>query len=112
MYNPDEFRGYTIEGLLSAINQHRFIVLEKLSCAMTHVITSLFQQAEREVIRLLMSPDEDTRELGTQMLFINYLDLYNAIIKDEICKSLIDQEISLYVLFNLHECVWNTTGIK
>jgi hypothetical protein len=52
-----------------------------------------------------MSPDEDTRELGTQMLFINYLDLYNAIIKDEICKSLIDQEISLYVLFNLHECV-------
>lgn len=105
MYNPDEFRGYTIEGLLSAIVQHRFIVLDKLSYAITHVITNLFQQAEKEVIKLLLSPDEDTKELGIQMLFINYLDLYNAIIKDEFCKSLIDQEISLYILFNLHERV-------
>ena len=74
------FQEYEVDVLLEKIITKQFSGQE-ITDALICVATKVYNNADEKVKNMLLSPDEEVAFVGEQMLFTDYLDLYNTLIK-------------------------------
>ena len=97
MNTEDRLRDDDIATLLSQIldaKKHNFCnvhILEKIR----HVIVELMYN-KKDVVKLILSNDNEIFRLGIQMLFEDYLDQYNQLCENPKWESLVSDIIKNY----------------
>ena len=81
------------------------ILLEKLITKQFHgqditnvfiyIASKVYNDADEKVKNMLSSPDEEIAFVGEQMLFTDYLDLYNVLTKNQFYKTLLSSIIKV-----------------
>ena len=100
MNTEDRLRDDDIVTLLSQIidaKKHNFCnvhILDKIQ----HVIVELMYN-KRDVVKLILSDDNEIFRLGIQMLFEDYLDQYNQLCENPKWESLVSDTIKNYILY-------------
>lgn len=101
MKTEDILRGYDINVLLGQIldakkhNLYNSYIVEKIQCVIVKLI-----YYNRDVIELIQSEDNETFNLGVQLLFKDYLDQYNQLCENSKWNSLISNMIKCYFDLN------------
>lgn len=97
MNTEDRLRDNDITTLLSQIldaKKHNFCnvhILDKIR----HVIVELMYN-KKDVVKLILSDDNEIFRLGIQMLFEDYLDQYNQLCENPKWESLVSDTIKNY----------------
>lgn len=81
------FQEYEVDVLLEKVITKQFSGQE-ITDALIYVATKVYNNADEKVKNMLLSPDEEVAFVGEQMLFTDYLDLYNALIKIPFYKTM------------------------
>lgn len=85
---PVDFQEDKINVLLEKIITNQFIGQDIID-TLIYVTTKVYNDADEKVKNMLLSPDEEVAFVGQQMLFTDYLDLYNILIKIPFYKTMI-----------------------
>lgn len=100
MNTEDRLRDDDIATLLNQIldaKKHNFCnihILDKIR----HVIVELMYN-KKDVVKLIISDDNEIFCLGIQMLFEDYLDQYNQLCENPKWESLVSDTIKNYILY-------------
>lgn len=82
-----DFQEYEVNVLLEKIITKQFSG-SQITDALINVAVKVYDNADEKVKNMLLSPDEEVVFVGEQMLFTNYLDLYNTLIKVPFYKTM------------------------
>ena len=64
-----------------------------------YITSKLYNDADEKIKNMLLSPDEEVAFVGEQMLFTDYLDLYNVLTKNQFYKTMISSIIKVLPSF-------------
>lgn len=96
IYLSTEFQNCDVEDLLNQILKHK-LEGNKVSTALCHVCSVLFEESDDKVKKLFLSKDEDVVSLATQMMFSNHLKYYNILIKNQFYTYMLEYIIKAIV---------------
>lgn len=82
-----DFQEYEVDVLLEKIITKQFSG-SQITDALINVAGKVYDNADEKVKNMLLSPDEEVAFVGQQMLFTDYLDLYNTLIKVPFYKTM------------------------
>lgn len=88
------FQEYEVDVLLEKVITKQFSGQE-ITDALIYVATKVYNNADEKVKNMLSSPDEEIAYVGEQMLFTDYLDLYNTLTKNQFYKTLLSSIIKI-----------------
>lgn len=91
---PNDFQEYKIDILLEKIITNQFHG-QDITNVFIYVANKVYNNADEKVKNMLLSPDEEVAFVGEQMLFTDYLDLYNVLIKNQFYKTLLSSIIKV-----------------
>lgn len=97
------FQEYKIDILLEKLITNQFRGQE-ITDAFVYIVGKVYNDADEEVKNMLLSPDEEIAFVGEQLLFTDYLDLYNILTKNQFYKTILSSIIKvLPLLQNAYE---------
>lgn len=91
-----DFQEYEVDVLLEKIITKQFIG-QQITDALINVAVKVYDDADEKVKNMLLSPDEEVAFVGQQMLFTNYLDSYNALIKVPFYKTIMSSIFKILI---------------
>lgn len=91
-----DFQEYEVDVLLEKIITKQFIG-QQITDALINVAVKVYDDADEKVKNMLLSPDEEVAFVGQQMLFTNYLDSYNALIKVPFYKTMMSSIFKILI---------------
>lgn len=100
MKTEDKFREFSIECLIGRLvdaKKHSFCniyLLEYINWIVSELI-----QANKDVVKLIQSNDQEIFCLGVQMLFKDYLDQYNELCENPKWEQIIFNTIKKYKFY-------------
>ena len=89
-----DFQEYKIDILLEKLITNQFRGQE-ITDAFIYIACKVYNDADEKVKNMLSSPDEEIAYVGEQMLFTDYLDLYNTLTKNQFYKTLLSSIIKV-----------------
>lgn len=89
-----DFQEYKIDILLEKLITNQFRGQE-ITDAFVYIAGKVYNDADEKVKNMLSSPDEEIAFVGEQMLFTDYLDLYNTLTKNQFYKTLLSSIIKV-----------------
>ena len=89
-----DFQEYKIDILLEKLITNQFRGQE-ITDAFIYIVCKVYNDADEKVKNMLSSPDEEIAYVGEQMLFTDYLDLYNTLTKNQFYKTLLSSIIKV-----------------
>lgn len=89
-----DFQEYKIDILLEKLITNQFRGQE-ITDAFVYIASKVYNDADEKVKNMLSSPDEEIAFVGEQMLFTDYLDLYNTLTKNQFYKTLLSSIIKV-----------------
>lgn len=98
MTKEDVYRGLCNETILKQLlnaKKHNFCnyyIVQKIQ----YMICDLMCQQEKNVIHLIQSDDQESFYLGIQLMFKDYLDLYNELCENPKWENLIIDTVKNY----------------
>lgn len=98
-----DFQEYKIDILLEKLITNQFRGQE-ITDAFVYIVGKVYNDADEKVKNMLLSPDEEIAFVGEQLLFTDYLDLYNTLTKNQFYKTILSSIIKvLPLLQNAYE---------
>ena len=94
---PTDFQKDKVNVLLKKIITNQLIGQDVIN-ALVYVSTKVYNDADKKVKDMLLSPDEEVVFVGQQMLFADYLDLYNTLIKIPFYKRMMSSIFKILTL--------------
>lgn len=91
-----DFQEYEVDVLLEKIITKQFSG-QQITDALIIVAIKVYDNADEKVKNMLLSPDEEVAFVGQQMLFTNYLDSYNALIKVPFYKTMMSSIFKILI---------------
>ena len=91
-----DFQEYEVDVLLEKIITKQFSG-QQITDALIIVAVKVYDNADEKVKNMLLSPDEEVAFVGQQMLFTNYLDSYNALIKVPFYKTMMSSIFKILI---------------
>lgn len=91
-----DFQEYEVDVLLEKIVTKQFNG-QQITDALINVAVKVYDDADEKVKNMLLSPDEEVAFVGQQMLFTNYLDSYNALIKVPFYKTMMSSIFKILI---------------
>ena len=85
-----------IKDLLEKIITNQFIGQDIID-TLIYISIKLYNDADEKVKNMLLSPDEEVAFVGQQMLFTDYLDSYNALIKVPFYKTMMSSIFKILI---------------
>lgn len=92
-----DFQEDKINVLLEKIITNQFSG-QQITDALIRIASKVYDDADEKVKDMLLSPDEEVVFVGQQMLFTDYLDLYNTLIKNQFYKTMLSSIIKILPL--------------
>lgn len=89
-----DFQEYKIDILLEKLITEQFRGQE-ITDALIFIATKVYNNADEKVKNMLSSPDKEVVYVGEQMLFTDYLDLYNLLTKNQFYKTILSSIIKV-----------------
>lgn len=89
-----DFQEYKIDILLEKLITNQFRGQE-ITDAFIYIACKVYNDADEKVKNMLSSPDEEIAYVGEQMLFTDYLDLYNTLTKNQFYKTILSSIIKV-----------------
>lgn len=89
-----DFQEYKIDILLEKLITNQFHGQE-ITDAFIYIACKVYNNADEKVKNMLSSPDKEVAYVGEQMLFTDYLDLYNTLTKNQFYKTLLSSIIKV-----------------
>ena len=77
-----------IEDLLEKLITNQFHG-QDITNVFIYIASKVYNDADEKVKNMLSSPDEEIAFVGEQMLFTDYLDLYNVLTRNQFYKTLL-----------------------
>lgn len=98
-----DFQEYKIDILLEKLITNQFRGQE-ITDAFVYIAGKVYNDADEKIKNMLLSPDEEIAFVGEQLLFTDYLDLYNTLTKNQFYKTILSSIIKvLPLLQNAYE---------
>ena len=72
---------------------------QSITDILIYIVSKLYNDADEKIKNMLLSPDEEVAFVGEQMLFTDYLDLYNVLTKNQFYKTMISSIIKVLPSF-------------
>lgn len=94
---PVDFQEDKINVLLEKMITNQFTGQDIIN-SLVYVVTKVYNDADEKVKNMLLSPDEEVAFVGQQMLFTDYLDLYNTLIKIPFYKTMMSSIFKILTL--------------
>lgn len=94
---PVDFQEDKISVLLEKMITNQFTGQDIIN-TLVYVVTKVYNDADEKVKNMLLSPDEEVAFVGQQMLFTDYLDLYNTLIKIPFYKTMVSSIFKILTL--------------
>ena len=91
-----DFQEYEVNVLLEKIITKQFSG-QQITDALINVAVKVYDNADEKVKNMLLSPDEEVAFVGQQMLFTDYLDSYNALIKVPFYKTMMSSIFKILI---------------
>lgn len=91
---PTDFQEYKIDILLKKLITNQFR-RQDITNVFIYIASKVYNDADEKVKNMLSSPDEEVAFVGEQMLFTDYLDLYNVLTKNQFYKTLLSSIIKV-----------------
>lgn len=91
---PIDSQEYKIDILLEKLIANQFHG-QDITQIFIYITSKVYNDADEKVKNMLLSPDEEIVFVGEQMLFTDYLDLYNTLIKNQFYKTLLSSIIKI-----------------
>ena len=85
-----------IEDLLEKLTTNQFHG-QDITNVFIYIANKVYNDADEKVKNMLSSPDEEIAFVGEQMLFTDYLDLYNALIKIPFYKTMMSSIFKILI---------------
>ena len=82
-----DFQEYKIDILLEKLITNQFHG-QDITDAFIYIACKVYNDADEKVKNMLSSPDKEVAYVGEQLLFTDYLDLYNALIRIPFYKTM------------------------
>ena len=89
-----DFQEYKIDILLEKLITNQ-LHGQDITNAFIYIATEVYNNADEKVKNMLSSPDKEVVYVGEQMLFIDYLDLYNLLTKNQFYKTILSSIIKV-----------------
>lgn len=89
-----DFQEYKIDILLEKLITNQFRGQE-ITDAFIYIACKVYNDADEKVKNMLSSPDKEVAYVGEQMLFADYLDLYNTLTKNQFYKTILSSIIKV-----------------
>lgn len=89
-----DFQEYKIDILLEKLITNQFHG-QSITDVFIYIASKVYNDADEKVKNMLSSPDEEIAFVGEQMLFTDYLDLYNVLTKNQFYKTLLSSIIKV-----------------
>lgn len=93
-----DFQEYKIDILLEKLITNQ-LHGQDITDALVYITCKVYNDSDEKVKNMLSSPDEEVAFVGEQMLFTDYLDLYNTLTKNQFYKTLLSSIIKVLPLF-------------
>ena len=93
-----DFQEYKIDILLEKLITNQFHG-QDITQVFIYITSKLYNDADEKIKNMLLSPDEEVAFVGEQMLFTDYLDLYNVLTKNQFYKTMISSIIKVLPSF-------------
>jgi hypothetical protein len=93
-----DFQEYKIDILLEKLITNQFHG-QSITDVFIYIASKVYNDADEKVKNMLSSPDEEVAFVGEQMLFTDYLDLYNTLTKNQFYKTLLSSIIKVLPSF-------------
>ena len=91
-----DFQEDKINVLLEKIITNQFSG-QQITDALILIASKVYDNADEKVKDMLLSPDQEVVFVGQQMLFTNYLDSYNALIKVPFYKTMMSSIFKILI---------------
>lgn len=91
---PTDFQEYKIDILLEKLITNQ-LHGQDITDAFIYIACKVYDDSDEKVKNMLSSPDKEVAYVGEQMLFTDYLDLYNALTKNQFYKTILSYIIKL-----------------
>lgn len=104
MINEEKFRGFSITTMLRQLTdakKHNFCnyyIVETIN----YIVVKLISEQDDKVIKLIQSDDVETFYLGIQMMFKDYLDLYNELCENPRWERLVSDTVRNHKFYTLN----------
>lgn len=89
-----KYQEYEVDVLLEKLITKQFHG-QDITDAFVFIATKVYNNADEKVKNMLSSPDKEVAYVGEQMLFTDYLDLYNTLTKNQFYKTLLSSIIKV-----------------
>lgn len=89
-----DFQEHKIDILLEKLITNQFHG-QSITSVFIYIVSKLYNDADEKIKNMLLSPDEEVAFVGEQMLFTDYLDLYNTLTKNQFYKTLLSSIIKV-----------------
>lgn len=89
-----DFQEYKIDILLEKLITNQFHG-QDITDAFIYIACKVYNNADEKVKNMLSSPDKEIAFVGEQLLFTDYLDLYNTLTKNQFYKTLLSSIIKV-----------------
>ena len=89
-----DFQEYKIDILLEKLITNQFHG-QDITDAFIYIACKVYNDADEKVKNMLSSPDKEVAYVGEQLLFTDYLDLYNTLTKNQFYKTLLSSIIKV-----------------
>ena len=91
---PTDFQEYKIDVLLEKLITNQ-LHGQDITNAFIYITCKVYNDSDEKVKNMLSSPDKEVAYVGEQMLFTDYLDLYNTLIKNQFYKTILSSIIKV-----------------
>jgi hypothetical protein len=89
-----DFQEYKIDILLEKLIANQFHG-QNITDVFIYIANKVYNDADEKVKNMLLSPDEEIAFVGEQLLFTDYLDLYNILTKNQFYKTILSSIIKV-----------------
>ena len=93
-----DFQEYKIDILLEKLITNQ-LHGQDITDALVYIASKAYNDSDEKVKNMLSSPDKEVAFVGEQMLFTDYLDLYNTLTKNQFYKTLLSSIIKVLPSF-------------
>ncbi len=91
---PTDFQEYKIDVLLEKLITNQ-LHGQDITNAFIYIACKVYNDSDEKVKNMLSSPDKEVAYVGEQMLFTDYLDLYNTLTKNQFYKTILSSIIKV-----------------
>jgi hypothetical protein len=91
---PTDFQEHKIDILLEKLITNQ-LHGQDITDAFIYIACKVYNDSDEKVKNMLSSPDKEVAYVGEQMLFTDYLDLYNTLTKNQFYKTILSSIIKV-----------------